>query len=189
MTGNGTAIGREGSTDEDAGDAKSGGPQPRRQNDGLSLQGATGGLANSILVRFFQYSTRHLREWAVVGQVSQRWRRCSMAPAALACVNVNSRFTDTTCAHAARLLGLRHVYVRGSRVTDVGVASLAALSGLQSLNLSGCGKITDTGVASLAALSGLQSLDLSWCGKITDTGVASLAALSGLPSLQWRYWG
>ena len=68
--------------------------------------------------------------------------------------------------------------VRGSGVTDTGLASLAAgCTAITSLNLWGCHQITDTGLASLVAgCSAITSLNLSFCRRITDTRLASLAA-------------
>ena len=68
-------------------------------------------------------------------------------------------------------------------ITDSGLASLATLTRLMSLNISCCDMITDSGLASLALIPSLTSLNISCCGMITDTGLESLATLTRLTSL------
>ncbi len=68
------------------------------------------------------------------------------------------------------------------KITDGGMALLAALPQLTSLNLSSC-SLTDTGLASLAKLTGLARLNLSYCNRITDLGVKKLRDLPGLSYL------
>ena len=77
---------------------------------------------------------------------------------------------------------LNQLFINSNRITDKGLAHLAAHKNLQTLNLSGCDKITDEGLAHLAAHKNLQTLDLSWC-KITDEGLAHLAAHKNLQTL------
>ena len=72
---------------------------------------------------------------------------------------------------------------RGCKITDEGLAHLAAHKNLQTLDLSGCDKITDEGLAHVAAHKNLQTLDLSHCDKITDEGLAHLAAHKNLQTL------
>jgi hypothetical protein len=71
-----------------------------------------------------------------------------------------------------------------SRITDIGVQSLALLT-RQHLNLSGCHSITDAGFHSLAA-DGAFNIWMGWCYNITDDGLHSLAALASLQHLDLR---
>jgi hypothetical protein len=61
-------------------------------------------------------------------------------------------------------------------VTDAGVAAVARLPALRSLELPNCWRVTDAGAASLASVTGLCALDMSYCWKLTDAGAAALAA-------------
>ena len=63
-----------------------------------------------------------------------------------------------------------------------GMSYKAALAGLEALCLSGCGMVTDVGMESVAKLTRLRSLDLSGC-EITDMGVVALSSLHHLREL------
>ncbi len=65
------------------------------------------------------------------------------------------------------------------KVTDAGVASLAGLAQIVSLNLSSC-SLTNEALASLAGMRPLVRLNLSYCNRITDPGVKLLKALPAL---------
>lgn len=67
----------------------------------------------------------------------------------------------------------------GGQVTDAVLEELAAFESLEQLHLGGSKAITDAGVAHLARLPRLRSLDLSWTG-ITDAGLQVLRALPQL---------
>ena len=69
----------------------------------------------------------------------------------------------------------------GSKVTDAGMASLAALKNLSALHLE-LSSISDEGLAHVAGLSGLQYLNLYGTG-ITDAGLKHLAGLRHLNKL------
>ena len=55
----------------------------------------------------------------------------------------------------------------------MGLAALAPLTSLTSLNFDSCYLITDAGVAALAPFTSLTSLDLGCCG-LTDAQLAAL---------------
>ena len=52
---------------------------------------------------------------------------------------------------------------------DPGVLAISRLPNLKSLDLAGCKALTDAGLANLAGLTGLISLNLMW-NKLTDRG-------------------
>ena len=61
-------------------------------------------------------------------------------------------------------------------MTDEGVAALALLTALTTLDLGGCLKVTDAGVATLASPTALTTLNLLFCKWVTDEGVRELRA-------------
>ncbi len=65
------------------------------------------------------------------------------------------------------------------KVTDAGVARLAGLRQVVSLNLSSC-SLTNTGLGTLAGFRQLVRLNLSYCNRIGDPGVKLLKALPAL---------
>ena len=58
-------------------------------------------------------------------------------------------------------------------MTDAGLKELAALKGLQKLDLS-LNAVTDAGLKELVALKGLQMLQVGGCPFVTGAGVAAL---------------
>lgn len=68
------------------------------------------------------------------------------------------------------------------KVTDAGLARLAALPGLTRLNLSSC-NVTNQGLSHLTALKKLVHLDLSYCNRISDEGLRALKSLHRLAFL------
>ena len=87
-------------------------------------------------------------------------------------------------AHLAGLAGLQSLDLSGTAVTDAGLAHLAGLTGLQALHLHGCKHVTDAGLAHLRGLNGLQALHLHGCKHVTDAGLAHLAGLTALQALR-----
>ncbi|CUG79862.1 receptor-type protein kinase, putative [Bodo saltans] len=67
-------------------------------------------------------------------------------------------------------------------ITGDGLARLAALEVLRSLDLSGC-MVTDEGLGHVAQLHSLEQLGLSSCFGFTDDGAARLATLTKLTDL------
>lgn len=77
--------------------------------------------------------------------------------------------------------------VRGPRVTDDGVRSLAAHTALTRLSLART-VFTDAGAVALCGLSNLTQLSLSRCYEVGgDQALAALAALPALTSLDLSY--
>eukprot|EP00242_Pyramimonas_sp_CCMP2087_P014610 CAMPEP_0198200836 /NCGR_PEP_ID=MMETSP1445-20131203/3757_1 /TAXON_ID=36898 /ORGANISM="Pyramimonas sp., Strain CCMP2087" /LENGTH=279 /DNA_ID=CAMNT_0043870997 /DNA_START=462 /DNA_END=1301 /DNA_ORIENTATION=- len=82
--------------------------------------------------------------------------------------------------------GVRTLHLKASLdVNDDVLRALALLTGLTSLNLSGCVQVTDKGLrAALAPLARLTNLNLAYCSGLTDKGVrALLPPLTTLTSL------
>jgi hypothetical protein len=75
------------------------------------------------------------------------------------------------------LPGLRHIVMNGeaAEVTDDGVAHIATLESLESLDLEGS-DVTDVGLERLGALEQLQWVDLSGSPRVTQAGVSALRA-------------
>jgi hypothetical protein len=82
---------------------------------------------------------------------------------------------------AQKHLNVLRIRVDGSRVTDAGLAALAGLSELESLQIQSAELLTDEGLQALRGLSKLQLLLLCDAHQITDAG---LKHLSGLPKLE-----
>ena len=87
---------------------------------------------------------------------------------------------DAALAHVWPLKGLERLDLEAARVTDRGLAGLAALPRLGSLRVTGAARVSGRGLGALAALPGLGTLDLSRC-PIDDEG---LLAIGGLRSLR-----
>ncbi|MCH8804975.1 MAG: hypothetical protein IH986_02675 [Planctomycetes bacterium] len=83
---------------------------------------------------------------------------------------------------SSRLSEVKTLDLRGTQVTDAGLAHLKGLAGLNWLWLSGT-EVTDAGLAHLKGLAGLHVLSLVGT-QVTDAG---LAHLKGLAGLQWLY--
>lgn len=84
--------------------------------------------------------------------------------------------------HLAGFPALARINLRGSTITDDGLAVLATLQDLQSLELQGA-NISDKGVAHLAKLGALAELGLNNT-SITDAGLAHLKNNTVLESIQ-----
>jgi hypothetical protein len=94
--------------------------------------------------------------------------------------------TDAEDEDIARLRGLPlgALYVRGTRLTDAGMAHVQTMHDLTVLDLSET-RITDLGLARLGELSQLQSLFLDGTG-VTDSGLESLVTTAPLHNLSLR---
>ncbi len=83
--------------------------------------------------------------------------------------------------HALKQHPDARLHTRG-QLTDAMLADLVHLSELRTLDLNGCKAITDDGIARLAAMPQLTSLDLSGTG-VTDRGLSVLQHLPNLESI------
>lgn len=118
-----------------------------------------------------------------------------------------NQITDASVVHLKPLRSIKRLNLRGTRITDVGLAQLGESKSLESLQLSkgsdaglawlaesfklkelsvGGEQITDEGVRSLAKLLSLEDLSLS-STSVTDAGMASIARLTNLQRLS--LWG
>ena len=98
-------------------------------------------------------------------------------------VSVNLRGTKITNAGLAHLKGvksLKRLHLEKTTVTDEGLAFLAGLENLEYLNLYGT-KITDEGLQHLASLKKLKKLYL-WQTNVSESGVQTLK--TALPALE-----
>jgi hypothetical protein len=96
---------------------------------------------------------------------------------------IGRQITDADLEPLAAFPGLEFVEFRFAGVTGPGLEHLRGLSRLQTLILDTT-PVTDAGLACLADLKGLVSLDLAYCGQVTDAGVAHLTGLTRLRGLK-----
>ena len=143
-------------------------------------------LTEDVLGLVMQFTIDNLRDWSIMQQVSNVFKRCARRPQTL--------FGFTITLTAARLYrlesrlgpslvrGVRKLKVR--KLTATGITVLQKLVDLQTLDLSPCNyTVTDADLLqALNPLVKLQTLNISFCHSITDTGV--LQALSHLTALQ-----
>jgi hypothetical protein len=95
-----------------------------------------------------------------------------------------SALTDGGVAHLARLRSLRSLELAGSTsLTDDCVRFLWRLTALTSLGLANS-PVTDAGLAAVAQLTALRRLDILGCEAVTAAGIAHLSSLVGLTSLR-----
>jgi len=78
--------------------------------------------------------------------------------------------------------------VEPARLTDQGLARLAALQGLtiEILDLGYCDNITDMGLVHVAKMNSVTWLSLRVCPRITDAGFPALMAMTNLTGLDLR---
>ncbi|XP_060863538.1 jmjC domain-containing histone demethylation protein 1 isoform X5 [Metopolophium dirhodum] len=89
---------------------------------------------------------------------------------------------------ACRLSNLKSLKLAGSNVTDVGVQIIVrVLPKLSMLDLSQCYPITDNGVESLTQISGLSTLQLSGCTGISEQSLKMLGKCKSLTYLDLRH--
>jgi hypothetical protein len=93
-------------------------------------------------------------------------------------------FGDDDVALLRHLVTLRILGLRGTKVTDAGLAPVAELRALNHLDLAETG-ITDTGLPLVRDLQSLHYLYLNQTG-VTDAGLDTLAAVKSLKHLEVR---
>ncbi len=79
-------------------------------------------------------------------------------------------------------MGLTELYLSGTNVTDAGLAALRAFPQLESFAIDGDG-FDGAGLAVLADLPRLRTLDLSHCTSFGDDEIRLLRPLTGLRDL------
>lgn len=85
-----------------------------------------------------------------------------------------TRITDRSSPHLARLRGIRGLLLGGEGITDASMPHVALISTLKELVLSGT-SVTDTGLKHLARLSDLRFVQL-FETAVTDIGAGLLAS-------------
>lgn len=89
---------------------------------------------------------------------------------------------------ACRLSNLKSLKLAGSNVTDIGIQIIVrVLPKLSMLDLSQCYPITDNGVESLTQISGLSTLQLSGCTGISEQSLKMLGKCKSLTYLDLRH--
>jgi hypothetical protein len=91
----------------------------------------------------------------------------------------SKQVTDLGVRYLARLPGLKHLDLSGTRVTDRGLGVLRELPALETISLAWTG-VTDAGAANLSHCEELRRVDLS----ATRTGDGAIEALAGKPKLR-----
>jgi hypothetical protein len=90
-----------------------------------------------------------------------------------------TRMTDPGLKEIACLRAVKTLYLSHSAdVSDTGIAYVAKLTNLETLDLSGTG-ISDAGIAKLAALTHLKDLDIHWT-NVSDAGLRHLCGMRTL---------
>lgn len=95
-----------------------------------------------------------------------------------------SRITGVGAAALASLTGLMHLNAEGTHIGDEGLSHLAGLSLLEELDVSHSDKITNRGLVHLQRLERLRDLNLTSCVRISDEGVSLLCSLPALANLR-----
>lgn len=93
------------------------------------------------------------------------------------------QLSDLGVAKMAKLTHLRSLNISGSKVTSAGLKSLERLPQLERLNVWNCKKLDDSAGSELATFAHLKELDLSYTG----VGDATLKTLAGIPGLKLLY--
>jgi Leucine Rich repeat len=97
--------------------------------------------------------------------------------------------TDKGIAFLADLPKLKSLNLsRNDQLTDDSLAPLEGCIKLKSLNLSGCGQITNNGMIHLSKTPNLEELNLRRCTRITDAGLPHLAQLANLARLHVSFF-
>ena len=135
------------------------------------------GLRNCEALWIAQLSSPLLRDAAVENLQGLRYLQ-SLSIAA------GSGVTDQSFKVLARLVSLTNLSTAGTDVSDAGLKYLnSGVAPISDLRLVDARRITDAGLAHLAALRGLRTLTLDGAASITGKGLRSLAMLPNLQSL------
>lgn len=82
---------------------------------------------------------------------------------------------DAAMQHLAVLSGLQQLNMGGCGVVGHGLEHLQVLPKLRVLSLKACGQLTDAGLAHLPSLPTLEELDVSECGGVSEQGLLCVA--------------
>ena len=98
---------------------------------------------------------------------------------------LNTMISDKGIAQFTTLKSLKVIDLRlSSQVSDASMHTLARLSKLRAVRLSGVTKLTDAGIGTLLALPQLTELDLRNCRAVTESGIEALAKKDTLRTLK-----
>jgi hypothetical protein len=78
---------------------------------------------------------------------------------------------DAAMPHLGVLSGLQQLNMGGCGVVGQGLEHLQVLPKLRVLSLKACGQLTDAGLAHLPSLPALEELDVSDCGGVSEQGL------------------
>lgn len=91
------------------------------------------------------------------------------------------RITDSGLAQLAAFESLKHFYIlKAVNISDDGLAELKNIPKLSILNISGSRKITNEGMKHIAACKNVTILSLESCPTVTDEGMEYLASMENL---------
>ena len=90
--------------------------------------------------------------------------------------------TDEAMPIIGKFRELRRLDLRGSRITDAGMAQLSDLGKIKDLNLGDCEAVTDAGIRVISNFRDLKSLSLTGT-QLTDAGISAFHSHSGLNNL------
>ncbi|MBC8870646.1 MAG: hypothetical protein H8E44_14580 [Planctomycetes bacterium] len=97
----------------------------------------------------------------------------------------NTMIGDKGISQFTTLTSLKVIDLRlSSQVSDASMHTLAKLSDLRAVRLSGVTKLTDAGIGTLLALPQLTELDLRNCREVTKSGIEALAKKDTLRTLK-----
>jgi beta-lactamase regulating signal transducer with metallopeptidase domain len=96
-------------------------------------------------------------------------------------------FSDEGIAHLSKMKNLKYLHVSASSnspLTDLSLASISQITGLERLCIGGMG-FTDAGMKELSKLKNLKEITFGSTSEVTDNGLAFLAAIQDLESFSW----
>ncbi|CAI5469217.1 unnamed protein product [Closterium sp. Yama58-4] len=95
----------------------------------------------------------------------------------------NTKLDDSALEGIGSIVGLKHLYLHRTNVTDAGLPHFAHFSFLRKLRLSKCKGVTNAGMVHVGRLTGIEKLWLRGTA-VTDDGLQQLTALTKLRTLQ-----
>lgn len=124
---------------------------------------------------------KSLRQLTLEGKVDDRGLEAIAGLTGLESLDVRwaERVTDAGFRHAGKMSGLKYLTLKGGAPTADGIAALAGIKQLESLDLA-TSPIDDAGVAAAVKLPALTRLTLYGATRVTDASVPALGAAKTL---------